>query len=67
MDKSKQVLSLPGMESADAERLEALGLAEAQRLTEILHSAKADVSDKAGRMEREAPLFFGVGENPSLF
>lgn len=26
-----------------------------------------NISKKAGEMEREAPLFFGTGENPTLF
>ena len=69
MDKSKEIESLPlmGMEQTDKERAEALGIAEAERLTEILHSKKGDVSDRAGKMERESPLFFGAGENPTLF
>ena len=59
--------TLAGMETVDKERAEALGIAQAEELTKILHSAKADVSDKAGRMERESPLFFGTGDNPTLF
>ena len=56
-----------GMEAVDNEREEARELAYAEELTKILRSPKADVSEKAGRMEREAPLFFGTGENPTLF
>ena len=60
-------LNFAGMETADADRAQALGLAQAEELTKILHSPKADVSGKAGDMERNAPLFFGQGDNPTLF
>jgi hypothetical protein len=33
----------------------------------ILREPLGNVSRKAGQMEREAPLFFGTGENPDLF
>lgn len=62
-----QTAELPGMIGSDSAREAARGIAEAERLTEILHSKKADVSDRAGKMERKSPLFFGTGENPTLF
>ena len=60
-DTDSETITLPGCETADADRAQALGLAQAEELTKILHSPKADVSGKAGDMERNAPLFFGQG------
>ena len=59
--------ALPGCETADADRASALGLAQAEEMTAELRKPLGDVSGKAGRMEREAPLFFGQGDNPTLF
>ena len=61
------ILTLPGCEDAGADRETARQLAEAEELTARMRTPKADVSAKAGRMERESPLFFGTGENPILF
>jgi hypothetical protein len=47
----------PGMEDADRERTEARGEAEGQELTEAMRTPKADISGKAGEMEKHAPLF----------
>ena len=63
--KQLESLALPGCESADADRAEALGIAQADELTAELRKPLADISGKAGRMEREAPLFFGQGDNPT--
>lgn len=49
------------------ERQEAKRKAEADELSRILRTPLADVSDDAGEMERHSPLFFGKGENPTLF
>ena len=38
-----------------------------QELTALMQQPKADISAKAGDLERNAPLFFGTGDNPSLF
>ena len=65
--QTPETITLPGCETTDADRAQALGLAQAEELTKILHSPKADVSGKAGDMERNAPLFFGQGDNPTLF
>ena len=59
--------SLELFSDADREREAARQLAEAEELTAILHSAKENISAKSGRMEREAPLFYGTGANPTLF
>lgn len=60
-------LSLPGCETADDEREKALAIAQAEEMTAELLKPLGDVSTKAGRMERESPLFFGTGDNPTLF
>jgi hypothetical protein len=55
------------MEEADREREEARGLMQRMEIEETMRAVKADISAKAGEMERNAPLFFGTGDNPSLF
>lgn len=60
-------LSFAGLETCDADREKALGLAQAEELTARLRSTRGDISDRSGRMERESPLFFGTGENPLLW
>ena len=49
------------------QRDEALAQATGEELTAAMRQPKADISTKAGKLERESPLFFGTGENPSLF
>ena len=60
-------LTFAGLESCDQDRATALGIAQAEELTAEFRRPIADISGKAGRMEREAPLFFGQGANPTLF
>ena len=60
-------LSFAGMESCDQDRAAALGVSQAAKLTALMRTPKADISAKAGRMERDAPLFFGTGDSPTLF
>jgi len=55
------LLALPGMEAVEMEGEEARGLMERMR------TVKADISAKTGEMERNAPLFYGTGNNPTLF
>ena len=43
------------------------GFSMAADLTAAMRQPRASISAKAGRMEREAPLFFGTGANPLLF
>lgn len=38
-----------------------------EELTARMLEPKGDINSRAGRMERESPLFFGQGENPTLF
>ena len=59
--------TLNGMESSDADRESARQLTQAEELTAELRRPLRDISAKAGRMEREAPLFHGPGDNPTLF
>lgn len=65
--KPSDSLTLASMETTDADRGAALGIAQAEDLTAQMRKPLADVSIKAGRMERESPLFFGSGSNPTLF
>lgn len=52
---------------ADRDREAARQLAQAEELTAELRRPLKDVSRAAGIIERESPLFFGSGYNPSLF
>ncbi len=52
---------------SDSERETARQIQEAQELTAKMREPLADISRKAGAMERDAPLFFGTGENPLLW
>ncbi len=61
------LLALPSMEEADREWEEARGLMQRMELEEVMRTPKADISAKTGEMERNAPLFFGTGDNPTLF
>lgn len=60
-------LTLPGMETADADREAARRVAEAAALTAAMRTPRGNISAKAGRMEKESPLFYGTGDNPVLF
>ena len=65
MEKWEQFFT--GMESAGEDRKQARAEFEGEELTAELLKPKADISAKAGRMEKDAPLFWGKGDNPSLF
>lgn len=58
---------LPGFAGVDEARASAMATAEGEALTAKLLEPKADVSAMSGKIERESPLFFGTGENPTLF
>jgi hypothetical protein len=60
-------IELPGMEGSDQAAAEALAIAQAEELSEIMRTAKADISGRAGELERNSPLSYGTGENPTLF
>lgn len=59
--------ALPGLEREAAERIAARGEYVAKQMSAKMLEPLGDVSRKAGRIERESPLFFGQGENPTLF
>lgn len=52
---------------ADRERQAVLDRYNAEQMTRKLRTPLADVSKAAGILERESPLFFGSGNNPTLF
>jgi len=64
---SVHILAFAGMEAADREAEEARQQAEAAELTARLLEPMGSIDAKAGEMERNAPLFFGTGDNPALF
>lgn len=55
------------IEGTTAARASAMAQSEGEALTAKLREPAGDVSAKAGRMERDSPLFFGKGDNPTLF
>jgi hypothetical protein len=59
--------TLAGMETADADREASRQLTQAAELSELMLQPGRDISAKAGRLERESPLFFGTGNSPTLF
>jgi hypothetical protein len=60
------VLALAGM-VADCEGEEARQRAKAAELTARLIELRASIDGKVGELERESPLFYGTGENPTLW
>ncbi len=69
MRKIKPVEShtFAGMESAVSLQQEAAAVYTAEELTKRLLEPGQSISKRAGEMERNAPLFHGTGDNPSLF
>jgi hypothetical protein len=65
MEKWEQFFT--GMETAGEDRKQARAEFEGEELTAELLKPGKDISAKAGRIERDSPLFWGKGENPSLF
>ncbi len=67
--KANEVISLTmlGMDGLLTEQNEARLGAELNDMQERMRKPLTDVSKAAGEMERESPLFFGCGDNPSLF
>lgn len=59
--------SLELFTDADREREEARRAQDASDLAATMRTVKADISQAAGRMERESPLFFGKGDTPTLW
>ena len=65
MEKWEQFFA--GMESAGADRKQARAEFEGEELTAELLKPGKDISSKSGRIERDSPLFYGSGANPTLF
>jgi hypothetical protein len=63
----KEEVALPGMQDVERERAVAMEQSEGEALTARMREPLRDVSATAGRIERESPLFFGTGDNPTLF
>ena len=60
-------MTFEGMEDAVAQQLEAAALYQTQQLEEEFLKPLGDINKAAGEMERNAPLFYGTGDNPILF
>ena len=60
-------LTLAGLETADADREKAAAQTMREEMETRLRSTRGDISARAGRLERESPLFWGTGDNPTLF
>lgn len=56
-----------GMESAVEQQATAAALYSAEELSARMLEPLTNISRKAGDMERNAPLFHGAGDNPTLF
>jgi hypothetical protein len=56
-----------GMETAVSEQATAAAIQQAEELTAKMREPLADISARAGKLERESPLFYGTGDNPTLF
>ena len=56
-----------GMEAVVEQQATAAALYSAEELSARMLEPLANVSRKAGDMERNAPLFHGTGSNPTLF
>lgn len=54
-------------EGTDEERQNRRAEVQREEIEARLRSVRGDISALAGQMEREAPLFFGTGSNPTLF
>ena len=61
------LMPLPGLEDVHQTREQAKAEQTGEELTAILRTRGKDVSRLAGDMERDAPLFHGTGDNPTLF
>ncbi len=61
------VMAFPGMEAAARDAEEARQQAEAAELTARLLEPRPSIDERVGKMERESPLFYGTGDNPTLW
>jgi hypothetical protein len=58
---------LPGMETAVREQSEAAAAEQGRQLSEQANRPPESIEEKAGRMERESPLFRGKGPQGELY
>ena len=56
-----------GMETADEDRAKALASSQREEMETRLRSTRGYISARAGDLERNSPLFYGSGSNPTLF
>lgn len=56
-----------GMEDAVSLQDHAAAVYSGEELAARMRELGANISGKAGEMERKSPLFYGTGDNPSLF
>ena len=59
--------TLPGMAEDVDRQAESAAELSGEELTAKLREPLADISKRTGKLEKDSPLFFGTGENPSLF
>lgn len=64
---TNHIQTFAGLETCDRDRETARGLTQAEELTAELRRPLGDISARSGKMERNAPLFFGTGDNPLLW
>ena len=60
-------MTFDGMAEAVASQETAAAAYQGEELTAEMRKPLGDISHRAGEMERRSPLFFGTGDNPSLF
>lgn len=67
--KRRPVVShiLPGMACDVEKQAEAAMEYQAEELTAEMLKPLGDINTATGELERRSPLFFGTGDNPSLF
>jgi hypothetical protein len=59
--------TLPGFETVTELRADAAAIQHGEELTTAMRQPLKDVSRMVGKIERDSPLFFGLGDNPTLF
>jgi hypothetical protein len=64
---TNHIQTLAGLETCDHDREEALAIIQREEMETRLRSTRGDISARSGKMERNAPLFFGTGDNPLLW
>ena len=64
---SQEVSAVELFAGCDEERSKATAEATGEALTAAMRERGRDVSAMSGKIERDSPLFFGSGDNPTLF